>query len=108
VAFPSLAYDDPSSYITPYAKTYGGRPNWAGYVNEEMDAAVQAQKRILDDAERRAAIQDIQRKAWTNGAPFIPTFIAITNTATWGFVKGRVTGRGSYGAFNGKVYIDKG
>lgn len=107
VAYPSLSYDDPSSYIGPYAKTIGGRPNWAGYVNDEMDAGVQGQKRILDDKERRAAVQDLQRKAWTNGAPFIPTFIAITNTATWGFVKGRVTGRGSYGAFNGKVYIDK-
>ncbi len=108
LAFASLAYDDPSSYITPYAKSYGGRPNWAGYMNDEMDAAVQAQRKILDDKERRAAVQEIQRKAWTNGAPFIPTFIAISNTAYWGFVKGRVTGRGSYGAFNGKVYIDKG
>lgn len=108
VAYPSLSYDDPSSYIGPYAKTIGGRPNWAGFVSDEMDAAVLGQKKILDDKERRAAIQELQRKAWTNGAPFIPTFIAITNTATWGFVKGRVTGRGSYGAFNGKVYIDKG
>lgn len=107
MAYPNLSYDDPSSYIAFVGKSIGGRPNWAGYSNDELDAALTAQKAILDDEERRAAVQDIQRLAWTNGAPFIPTFIAITNTATWGFVKGRVTGRGSYGLFNGKLWIDK-
>ena len=107
VAYPTLAYDDPSSYIGAYGKTIGGRPNWAGYANDEMDAAVLQQKTILDDEERRAAVQELQRLAWTNGAPFIPTFIAISNTATWGYVKGRVTGRGSYGLFNGKLWVDK-
>lgn len=107
MAYPTLAYDDPSSYIGAYQKEIGGRPNWAGYSNDAMHAAVIAQKAILDDEQRRAAVQELQRTAWTNGAPFIPTFIAITNTATWGYVKGRVTGRGSYGLFNGKVYIDK-
>ncbi|MES4792595.1 MAG: hypothetical protein C4321_06045, partial [Chloroflexota bacterium] len=85
----------------------GGRPNWAGYKNDEMDKVVLEQKTILDDARRKAAIQEIQRKAWQLGAPFIPTFIAITNSATWNYVKGRVVGRGSYGLFNGKVWIDK-
>lgn len=107
VAYPTLAYDDPSSYIGAYLSEIGGRPNWAGYVNEEMNAAALAQKQILDDEERRDAVQELQRLAWTNGAPFIPTFIALSNTATWNYVKGRVTGRGSYGLFNGKVYIDK-
>ena len=105
--FTSLSYDDPTSYIAIYTKLYGGRPNWAGWKNDELDAAVNAQKAILDDRERLKAVQEIQRKAWKAGAPFIPTFVAVGSGASWGFVKGRVTGRGSYGAFNGKVYIDK-
>ena len=108
ITYPTLEYDDPSSYIGAVGKTIGGRPNWAGFVNDEMDAALQKQKTIFDDKERNAAVQEVQRKAWTNGAPFIPTFIQIGSTATWGYVKGRVTGRGSYGLFNGKLYIDKG
>ena len=107
VAYPTLAYDDPSSYIGVYSKLNGGRPNWAGYVNDEMDAAVTAQKQILDDGLRREAVRELQRTAWKNGAPYIPTFIAISSSASWGFVKGQVTGRGSYGLFNGKVWIDK-
>lgn len=105
--FTSLSYDDPTSYIAIYTKLYGGRPNWAGWKNDELDAAVNAQKAILDDRERLKAVQEIQRKAWKAGAPFIPTFVAVGSGASWGFVKGRVTGRGSYGAFNGKLYIDK-
>ena len=107
MVYASLAYDDPSSYIGGYAKQIGGRPNWAGYSNDEMDELVKKQKTILDDAQRKAAVQDIQRKAWERGAPFIPTFIAISNSATWSYVKGRVVGRGSYGLFNGKIWIDK-
>ena len=106
-AFVSLAYDDPTSYVAVYTKTNGGRPNWAGWKNDELDAAVNRQKGILDDAERRKAVQEIQRMAWKAGAPYIPTFVAVASGASWNFVKGRVTGRGSYGGFNGKLYIDK-
>lgn len=108
ITYPTLEYDDPSSYIGAYAKQIGGRPNWAAFQDDELDALVTRQKTILDDKERRAAVQDLQKKAYAKAAPFIPTFIAISNTANWGYVKGRVVGRGSYGLFNGKIYIDKG
>jgi ABC-type transport system substrate-binding protein len=106
--YPTLAYDDPSSYIGSYTKLIGGRPNWAGFVDDELDGLVNKQKTILDDKLRETAIKDIQKKAWDKGAPFIPTFVAIGSTVTWGYVKGRVINRGSYGLFNGKVWIDKG
>ena len=73
-----------------------------------MDGLVQKQKTILDDKERRTAVQDLQKKAYEKAAPFIPTIIRVTNDATWAHVKGRVVGRGSYGLFNGKLYIAKG
>jgi hypothetical protein len=75
---------------------------------ERRDGSSTAETEVLDDKDRNAAVQELQRKAWTNGAPFIPTFIQIGSTARWGYVKGAVTGRGSYGLFNGKLYIDKG
>ena len=108
MTYPTLAYDDPSSYIGAYAKQIGGRPNWAGFQDDELDGLVQKQKTILDDKERRVAVQELQKKAYQKAAPFIPTFIALTNDAAWNYVKGRVVGRGSYGLFNGKLYVDKG
>lgn len=108
ITYPTLEYDDPSSYIGAYAKQIGGRPNWAAFADDELDGLVTKQKTILDDKERRAAVQDLQKKAFAKAAPYIPTFIAISNTANWGYVKGRVVGRGSYGLFSGKTYIDKG
>ncbi len=108
ISYPTIAYDDPSSYIGSLTKTIGGRPNWAAFVNDEMDGLVTKQKGILDDKARNLAVQDVQRKAWDNGSPFIPTVLPISSTAAWNYVKGAVTGRGSYGLFNGKLYIDKG
>ena len=108
MVYPTLAYDDPSSYIGQYAKITGGRPNWAGFIDDELDTLVQKQKEILGDTERRAAVQALQKKAYEKYAPFIPTIIRVTNDATWNYVKGRVVGRGSYGLFNGKLYVDKG
>jgi ABC-type transport system substrate-binding protein len=108
ITFPSLSYDDPSSYIGAYGKQIGGRPNWAGFVDDEMDRLVQEQKAEFDDEARNKLVHDMQIDAWEHGAPYIPVFVAISNTATWGFVKGRIRGRGSYGLFNGRVYLDQG
>lgn len=107
ITYPTLEYDDPSSYIANVGKDMGGRPNWAAWMDDEVDALLQNQKTILDDKARRAAVQDLQRKAFEKATPFIPTIVRITNTATWGYVKGAVVGRGSYGLFNGKLYVDK-
>lgn len=108
ITYPTLEYDDPSSYIGGYAKTIGGRPNWAALVDDELDGLVQKQKEILDDKERRTAVQNLQKRAFEKAVPYIPTIIRVTNAATWSYVKGRVVGRGSYGLFNGKLYVDKG
>lgn len=108
ITYPTLSYDDPSSYIGSYATSIGGRPNWALWKNEELDAIVTKQKATLEDAGREALIKELQTKAWDAGAPFIPTFVRVTSTAYRDYVKGRVVGRGSYGYLVGSTYIDKG
>src|SRR6185312_15135497 len=107
IIYPTLAYDDPSSYIDIYAKDIGGRPNWSGFMNDELDQLVTAQKAILDDTQRNKAVHDIQLKAWTNGAPALPIFVPTTYTASWDYYKGQIKGRGSYELFAGTWYIDK-
>ncbi len=61
----------------------------------------------MDDGKRTALIKDIQRKAYEKFAPFIPLYVAFSNDLYWSYVKGRLVGRGSYGLFNGRLYIDK-
>jgi peptide/nickel transport system substrate-binding protein len=107
ITFPNLDYDDPSSYLAWYLKTSGGRQNSARFFDDELDAAVTAQKAILDDKLRAQAVIDIQKKAWDKNAPTIPVFTAITSNVTWNYVKGRTLNRGSYGLFSGRTYIDK-
>jgi len=108
MVYPTLAYDDPSSYIGAYQLEIGGRPNWAGFKNDTLNDIVVQQKATLDDVQRQEMIKDLQRKAWELGAPFIPTFVTVSGTVYWKHVKGRVTGRGSYGYLVGTIYIDKG
>lgn len=105
---PSLSYDDPSSYIGYYTKEIGGRPNWYGFVNDELDKMVYDQKQELDDAAREKLVRELQLKAWDAGAPVIPTFVRVTDTVFHSYVKGRIVGRGSYGYLLGTRYIDKG
>ncbi|HLZ73288.1 MAG TPA: ABC transporter substrate-binding protein [Dehalococcoidia bacterium] len=107
IIYPTLDYDDPSSYIGAYGKVIGGRPNWAGFKDDELDQAVAAQKLEFDDGKRTAMLKDIQRKAYQKFAPFIPLYVAFSNDLFWSYVKGRLVGRGSYGLFNGRLYIDK-
>ncbi|MFQ5381512.1 MAG: ABC transporter substrate-binding protein, partial [Dehalococcoidia bacterium] len=107
ITYPSLAYDDPSSYIGGYSFEIGGRPNWAGFHNETLDTMVKQQKATLDDTEREALVKEIQLKAWEFGAPFIPTFVRVTYGAWWRYVRGRVIGRGSYGYLVGNTYVEE-
>lgn len=107
ISYPTLAYDDPSSYIGAYGKKIGGRPNWSGFLDDELDDLLTKQKGTLADADRNKQVHDIQMKAWEKGAPFIPVFVPISNTVTWNYYKNRIVGRGSYGLFNGQYYIDK-
>ncbi len=108
ISYPTLAYDDPSSYIGAYGKKIGGRPNWSGFLDDELDDLLTKQKATLADADRNKQVHDIQLKAWEKGAPFIPVFVAVSNTVSWNYYKNRIVGRGSYGLFNGQYYIDKG
>ncbi len=107
MTYPSLAYDDPTGYIAAYQKTNGVRPNSARFMDDELDKLVNDQKAILDDDKRTEAIREIQRQSYVKAAPYIPVFSPITSPTTWGYVKNRVIGRGSFGLFNGRFYIDK-
>lgn len=107
ILYPSIALEEPFSYLGVFQKDQGGRENWSRFFDDELDAAITASRTILDDEARFAALRDIQRLAMTKAAPIFPTHVAQTNTATWNYVKGRVLGRGSFGLFSGTTFIEK-
>lgn len=106
IVYPTLAYEEPSPYLNLYIKQIGGRPNWARFFDDELDTMVAKMRTIMDDEERFAALKEIQRKAIEKVAPIFPIYVPRTFAAYWYYVRGRVTGRGGYGLFNGRVYID--
>ncbi|MCS7295304.1 MAG: ABC transporter substrate-binding protein, partial [Dehalococcoidia bacterium] len=107
IVFPTLAYDEPTPYLLPYQKDIGGRPNWARFFDDELDQMIARARTIMDDEQRFEALKEVQRKAIEKVAPLFPVYVPRSFAAYWYWVKGRITGRGSYGLFNGRVYIDK-
>ena len=105
--YPTLAYEEPMTYMAMYEKQIGGRDNWGKYFDDELDGMIRKVNQTLDDTERFEAVKAVQRKAIEKVAPIFPVFVKVDETATWNYVKGRVTGRGSYGFFTGQAYIDK-
>jgi ABC-type transport system substrate-binding protein len=101
-AFNHLAYEDPSLPLSFYRS-----PNQMGYENPEVEAAFDAAAEALDEDERIEATREAQRVIIRDWAPMINLYSPVTFAATWGYVKDIVTGRGSYGTFNTKVWLDK-
>lgn len=105
--YPTLALEEPMTYMVMYEKEIGGRPNWGNFIDDDLDGMIRKLNQELDDEKRFALIKDLQRKAIEKAAPVFPIFVQVAYTATWGYVQGRVTGRGSYGLFNGQAWLDK-
>jgi ABC-type transport system substrate-binding protein len=108
IVYPTVAYEEPTTYLLMYTKDIGGRPNWGKFFDDELDAAFKKAATTLDDTARFQAYKDLQKKGIAKAAPIFTTHVQLSNTAQWGYVKGSVIGRGSIGLFNGKLYIDKG
>jgi ABC-type transport system substrate-binding protein len=65
----------------------------------ELDAMIDATKRITDFDERVAAIQDVQRTIYEKGPMFLPLVTPFSRTVYWDFVKDVPVGLGSTGLF---------
>ncbi|MEX0761173.1 MAG: ABC transporter substrate-binding protein [Dehalococcoidia bacterium] len=63
----SFALDDPDS-ILPDHYACGGAENFPGLCDSELDELISQQSRTLDPGERRALLDDIQRRIWDTDA----------------------------------------
>jgi len=104
--FEHLAYEDPDLPLRFYM-TGGGITNFMDYDEPKVTEAVLAAARELDEEERVKKVQEAQRVIIKEYAPMLNIMSEIGFGARYSYVKGVVTGRGSYGLFNKTTWLDK-
>lgn len=78
-----------------------------GMQDTELDAAIDATKKITDFDERVQAIKDVQKTIYEKGPMFLPLVTPFSRTLYWNFVKDVPTGLGSTGLFlTQNVWLD--
>jgi peptide/nickel transport system substrate-binding protein len=100
--FTHLPYEDPSLPLNFYRT-----PNFMGYQDADVDAAMNAAAIEQDDATRIEKTKEAQRVIIRKLAPQFTLYSPIGYGARWSYLKGTVDGRGSFGLFNSRAWLDK-
>ncbi|MEX0787114.1 MAG: ABC transporter substrate-binding protein [Dehalococcoidia bacterium] len=103
-AYLPLAFYSDSSPIGPLDDARGR--NNMGFFDDEYIAAFHDIVRTLDTEERTQKIHDAQRMLINKWPPMINLYSSVSFGARWHWYKGIVSGRGSFGLFNGRAWID--
>ena len=106
-AFQHLPYEDPDLPLRFYLGGAGDRKNFMGYQDAEVDAAVLAAAGELDETARIEKVKAAQKVIMKKSAPMLNLFSEIGYGGRYSYVKGSVTGRGSFGLFNRTNWLDK-
>lgn len=105
--FQHLPYEDPDLPLRFYLSGEGDRKNFMGYEDAEVDAAVLAAAGELDETARIQKVHAAQKVIMKKYAPMLNIFSKIGYGARYSYVKGSISGRGSYGLFNRTNWLDK-
>jgi len=105
--FQHLPYEDPDLPLRFYLSAKEGRSNFMKYGEDEVDKAVLAAAQELNEEERVKKVQEAQRVVMKHYSPMLNILSAINFGARYAYVKGSITGRGSYGLFNRTTWLDK-
>src|SRR5207248_1707601 len=106
-AFLHLPYEDPDLPLRFYLSGEGDRKNFMQYKDTDVDDAVLAAARELDETARIQKVKDAQKVIMKKYSPMLNIFSEIAYSARYSYVKGSITGRGSYGLFNRTTWLDK-
>ncbi len=107
-SFTHLPYEDPSLPLSFYlGPGGGGSGNYMDYENEDVDAAILAASEALDEEERIDLTKEAQRVIIREWGPMLNLYSSISYSARWNYYKGVVEGRGSFGLFNSRAWLDK-
>lgn len=111
--FTHLPYEDPYLPLAFYT-TFSpiGPRNEQGrnsmlYYDDAVDAAVDASSLELDLDARVEKVKAAQKLIMAKEGPMINIYSSVSFGARWHWYKGVVEGRGSFGLFNGKSWIDE-
>ncbi len=106
-AFLHLPYEDPDLPLRFYLGGKGDRKNFMQYQDADVDKAVLAAAGELDETARIEKVKEAQRVIMAKTSPMINLFSEIGYGGRYSYIKGAVTGRGSYGLFNRTNWLDK-
>lgn len=107
-SFTHLPYEDPSLPLAFYlGPGTTGTPNFMGYQDDDVDEAILAASEALDENERIELTKEAQRVIIRNWGPMLNLYSPISYGARWDYLKGTVDGRGSFGLFNSRAWLDK-
>ena len=110
--YTQLPYDDPTFplvFFTTHSALGGEDPrgrNNMDFFDDEITAAADAVDSELNPEARNEKVKDAIRLIMEKEAPMINLYSSVSYTARWNWYKGLVIGRGSYGGFNGRRWID--
>lgn len=107
ISFPSIAYDDPETYISQWSDPNAGRPNWAHFHDDEINALIAKQGQTLDDTEREQQFIQLQKTAWDKGVPYLDLVSPTSSTVIQSYLKNVPSGNGLWDNYTGTTYIDK-
>jgi len=107
IAFPSIAYEDPDTYITQWSDPNAGRPNWAHFHDDEINSLIAKEETTLDDTAREQLFIELQTKGWDKGVPYLNLVSPTASSVDWWYLKNRSYVNGGYDLYSGQVYIDK-
>jgi peptide/nickel transport system substrate-binding protein len=106
--FQHLPYEDPDLPLRFYLSAEGDRPsNFMDYKDDEVDAAVLAAARELDEERRVELVGEAQKVIMKQYAPMFNILSKVNFGGRYAYVKGSITGRGSMGLFNRTTWLDK-
>ncbi|HYM14278.1 MAG TPA: ABC transporter substrate-binding protein [Dehalococcoidia bacterium] len=105
-AFDQLPYEDPDLPLRFFMAGKGNMKNFMGYDNPQVNAAILAAAGELDETARIKKVQTAQKTIIQNWAPMLNLYSQINYGARYAYVKGTISGRGSYGLFNRTTWLD--
>jgi peptide/nickel transport system substrate-binding protein/glutathione transport system substrate-binding protein len=106
-AFLHLPYEDPDLPLRFFLSSEGERKNFMQYKDQKVDDAVLAAAGELDETARIEKVRQAQKVIIQQWSPMLNIFSEIGYGARYNYVKGTISGRGSYGLFNRTTWLDK-
>ncbi len=107
--FQHLPYEDPDlplRFFLGKDATLGNNDNFMKWTDPEVNDAILAAAKELDEEARVELVKEAQRVIIKQAAPMVNVLSQINFGGSYQYVKGGVSGRGSYGLFNRTTWFD--